>query len=186
MAPKTETAGLATVEGEAQGMAAIEPTPELLQQAYDAIINGTLPPEVGDPAITANLILERIRQGTLEDSMRPTEKLASLREYLDAPTIFLGFHLNPSTYEDKDADEDENGRTKPAVYAVIRVADPASGEEETVQFGGQNVLVQLVKAWEERKFPFVATLQGARTGSGYTTYWLRDPNAAGEPKKRGR
>lgn len=46
-----------------------------------------------------------------------------------------------------------------------------------MQFGGVNVLMQLVKAWEEKKYPFLATLTGAKTGQGYTTFWLRSPDA---------
>ena len=156
---------------DAGGMAAIEPTAELVRMAYDAIQNGTLPPEVGDPNVTQRLILQRIRQGTFEQSLEPTSGLVSLREWIDRPAIYQGFHFNPSSFRGN-----EDNASPSSVYAVIEVADLETGEAETVQFGGVNVLMQLVKAWEERKFPFVATLVGSKTGQGYTTFWLRDPD----------
>ena len=78
----------------AAGMAAIEPTAELVAMAYDAIQNGTLPPEVGDPKITAQLILQRIREGTLEESLNPAVSLPNLQNYRDKPMVFVGFHFN--------------------------------------------------------------------------------------------
>lgn len=153
-----------------QGMAAIEPTAELVAQAYDAIQAGTLPPEVGDPKITAQLILQRIREGTLEESLDPALSLPSLRDYEGIPLVYCGFHFNPSTFRNA-----EDNASPSSVYAIVEVADPDTFETRLCQFGGVNVLMQLVKAWEEKKFPFLARLESTKTGQGYTTYWLRRP-----------
>src|ERR1035437_1027439 len=157
----------------AAGMAAIEPTAELVAMAYDAIQNGTLPPEVGDPKITAQLILQRIREGTLEESLNPAVSLPNLQDYRDKPMVFVGFHFNPSAFRDAT-----DSASPSSVYAILELADPETWETFLVQFGGVNVLMQLVKAWEEGKFPFRATLTGAKTGQGYTTFWLRSSEAA--------
>ena len=162
-------------EAELAGVAAIEPTPELVSQAYAAVIEKTLPPEVGDPAISVRMILERIKSGTLDESMSPAAKLPAWRDlFLDRVVVVYGFHMNKSTFED------EEGRK--GVYAVAEVAPLApvagidAGTMTTVQTGGQNVLMQLVKAWEERRFPFKAVLVSVGTGQpGRETLWLRTP-----------
>lgn len=160
-------------ERQPEGMAAIEPTPEIVKQAYDAIMNGDLPPEIGDPAITARMIQERVRQGTFDQSMDPARKLPAWADkYLDRVVVVYGFHLNPSTIENPD----DPGRKR--VYAVCEVTSPSTGEFETVSCGGDNVLVQLVKAWEEKRFPFQAVLTGTKTARGYTTLWLKRPEGA--------
>lgn len=158
---------------EPTGMAAIKPTAELVQQAKQAIMAGELPPEVGDPQITQRLILQRIADGTFEESLEPTASLPSLQAYAGEPVVFHGFHLNPSAFRESDSSSPS------AVYAVIEVSDPATGEQDVVQFGGVNVLMQLVKAWEEEKYPFRAVLTPQRTGQGYTTFWLRYPGSEG-------
>ena len=164
----SQTTDLAELERDASGMAAIEPTPELLEQAYAAILDGEIPPEVGDPRITARMILERIKSGTLEESMNPAEKLPAWADlFMETPVAVYGFHLTPSTVEKKD-----DGSAS-SVYAVVSIAEMGTGEEHTVSCGGQNVLVQLIKAWEERAFPFVAVLTGTKTGQGFTTLWLK-------------
>lgn len=170
-----EQSGMDLASREAAGMAAIEPTPELIALAYDAIQHGTLPPEVGDPKITASLILQRIREGTFEESLDPTQSLRSLRDFVDTPMIYVGFHLNPSSFRDA-----KDNASPSSVYAVVEVADPETFETELTQFGGVNVLMQLIKAWEEQKFPFQATLVGAKTGQNFTTYWLRRPGETSE------
>jgi hypothetical protein len=158
---------------EPSGMAKIPATPELLAQVRRAIDGEGLPPAVGDPEIMARLIRERIRQGTFDESLNPAEKLPALADdYLDRVIVFYGFHMNASTIKDPDQPE------KKGVYAVVEVALPGSGEIETRSCGGANVLEQLVKAWEEDRFPFQAVLTGTKTGSGYTTYWLKRPEGA--------
>ena len=171
---KTQTGASTDLAKPAAGMAAIEPTPELVALAYDAIQNGTLPPEVGDPKITAQLIMQRIREGTLEESLDPAVSLPNLQDYQDKPMAYVGFHFNPSAFRDA-----QDNASPSSVYAIIELADPATWETTLVQFGGVNVLMQLVKAWEEKKFPFVATLTGAKTGQGYTTFGLRRPEQTG-------
>lgn len=158
--------------GELEGIAAIEPTPELVEQAYRAIMDKTLPPEIGDPAIVARNIQERIRRGTFDESLEPTASLPAWRElYLDEVVVVYGFHMNKSTIE--------NERGELGVYAVVEVAKVGTGELVTVQTGGQNVLMQLVKAWEERRYPFQAVLIEVGTGTaGRRTQWLKRPEAA--------
>lgn len=162
---------IATQSG-AAGMAAIEPTKELVEQAYTAILGGGLPPEVGDPEITRKMILTRIAEGTFEESLDPSASLPSLQAYAGEPVLFRGFHLNPSSFKETEG--------APDAYAVIEISNPATGEEDLVQFGGGNVLMQLIKAWEEGKFPFTAVLTPQKTGQGYTTFWLRWPETKEE------
>jgi hypothetical protein len=158
---------------EPTAMAAIPATPALLQQVRDAIDGKGLPPEVGDPEIMARLIRERIRTGTFDDSMSPSAKLpAWADEYLDRLVVVYGFHMNPSTIENPD------DPARKGVYAVVEVGLPGTGEIVTVSCGGGNVLEQLVKAWEEGRFPFQAVLTGTKTSRGYTTLWLKRPEGA--------
>lgn len=161
-------------EQEATGLAKIEATPELLQQAYEAIMEGKLPPEIGDPNITSRLILERIRLGTLDESLDPIESLPNwAREYEDVSVAIFGFHLNPSGFEREEYALDEDGNERRDSYAVCEIAPVDTGEIVTVQTGGKNVLVQLVKAWEEDRFPFTAKLVKRKTSTpGRHTLWL--------------
>jgi hypothetical protein len=169
---ETESASteLAPWDEPPRGLAAIEPTPELVEQAYNAIINKELPPEIGDPEITARLIMERIKAGTFDESMDPRESLASWsKEYAEQPVTVIGFHLNPSTFENEEGEK--------GVYAVVELM-VEGGELVTVSCGGGNVLMQLVKAWEENRYPFVCQLTGKATSTpGRKTYWLRTPGA---------
>jgi len=155
------------------GMAAIEPTPELLEQVYAAIIDGDLPPEAGDPGITSRMILQRIKDGTLEESLGPSESLPQWPR--DTDVTVLGFHLNSSSFKDEDG-------SVSSVYAVVELVH-ADGTLEMVQCGGSKVLVQLVKAWEQQAFPFQCRLEGTKTGQGYTTLCLREP---GQAKAKGK
>lgn len=155
-----------------RGMAALEITDELIQQAYDAIELGALPPEVGDPKVTANMIARRIREGTLDASMDPAESLPAWRDlYLDRPVAIYGFHLNPSTIKDSPI----------GAYAVVELAatdGDDAGDIVTVSCGGRNVLMQLVKALEEKRYPFVGQLTANKTGAGYDALWIKRPEAA--------
>jgi hypothetical protein len=148
-------------------MAAIEPTAELVRQAYAAIQDGEMPPEIGDPEVISRAIQERIKAGTFDQSLNPTEQLTGWADdYLDKQVTVLGFHLNRSTFVNQ-TDPDKKG-----VYAAVELINP-DGQIVTVGCGGNNVLIQLVKAWEERRFPFSAALVSTSTGSGNTTYWLK-------------
>lgn len=156
----------------ATGLARIEPTAELLEKARRAILDDEAPPEIGDPNITARLITQRILDGTLEDSMRAAEKLDAWQDVaLDRQVVVRGFHLNPSSFET----EHEDGRTTKGVYAVVEIAD-GTGAIQPVTVGGKNVLAQLVKAWEEGAFPFVAVLTAVSTSTaGRKTLYLKRP-----------
>lgn len=170
---KDATSAELTVPGDAPQM--IAPTPELLDAAYNAVLNAELPPEVGDPAITARAIQERIRHGSLDDSMSPAEKLDNWADTFEGQTVYVcSFHLNRSTFEIQEGPN----KGKKGVYAVVELMDPDS-ELHTVQVGAANVLTQLVKAWEEKRYPFPAVLEVRETGTpGRTTQWLRTPEAA--------
>lgn len=172
-----QKAELATV-GNAPAM--IQPTQELVARAYDAIHNANVPPEVGDPAITARAIQERIKSGTLEQSMQAAESLPSLGEKYEGQKIAVcAFHLLPSSFEIQEG----SNKGKKGVYAVVEVMTQ-DGELDTVQTGAGNILTQLVKAWEESldgrsRFPFTCVVEVKPTGTpGRSTQWLRAPAAA--------
>lgn len=170
------------------GLAVIEPTPKLVAQVYRAIIEGEVPPEIGDPGITAKAIQWRVAQGTFDDSMDWQSQLPPLAETavyphpslektkVSGPMLFHGFHLNPSTIENPEGDK--------GVYAVVDATDLATGERDTYSAGGGNVLVQLAKAWEEGKYPFEGVFAVATTGQGRSTHWLkRGLSEAGTPEE---
>lgn len=149
-------------EGELPAM--IEPTAELIAQAYRALDTGQLPPEVGDPAVTARLIRERIRRGTLADALAPASNLPSWgKDYANEPVVVHAFHLNPSQIEESPI----------GVYGVVELGIPETGELVTVTCGGGNVLEVLIKAWAEQAFPFRCKLVPVRTSGGFTTYRLQ-------------
>lgn len=122
----------------------IVPSEQLVRRAYAAIIDGTEPPEIGDPEITNRAILEEIVAADSFEAVFQAQSLPSWSEaYLDRDVTVLGFHLNPSSFDQGSA-----------VYAVVEIADPEdAGELKRVTIGGQKVLVQLVKAWENKWFP---------------------------------
>jgi hypothetical protein len=153
----------------------IVPTEQLVAQAFDAVLNANVPPEVGDPAITARAIQERIMQGTLEQSLQPAESLPSLGELFGGQTVaFCSFHLLSSSFEIQEGPN----KGKKGVYAVVELMTQ-DAELVTVQTGAQNILTQLVKAWQEGMFPFTATVEIKPTGTpGRTTQWLRAPGTA--------
>lgn len=159
----------------ATGLALIEPTPELVEVAKRSIIDKEPPPEIGDPNITARLILERIAAGTLEDSMSPADSLPAWGEaYRDVPVVVRGFHFNPSTIEVAEGPN----KGKKGVYAVVELMTVEDAEIVTVQVGSDTVCMQLVKAWEEGAFPFTAVLTARSTGqAGREVYYLEKPGA---------
>lgn len=176
MAPNATSQELEqTTDQDAPLPAMIPATKETVALAYNAIENAEVPPEVGDPSVTARAIRERIRQGSLDASMSPAESLPNWADnYADQPVIVYSFHLNKSAFEISEGDN----KGKKGVYAVVEIGDP-SGELRSVQTGSQNVLTQLVKAWEEGRYPFKAVLEVKPTGTpGRTVQWLRNPEAA--------
>lgn len=151
------------------------PTAQQLQQARAAVLDAELPPQMEDPASIARAIQERIFAGTLDDSMQALESLPAWGdEYLGQKVIVGAFKLLRSSF---DIQEGPN-KGKRGVYAVVDLMT-ADGELVLVQTGGANVLAQLVKAWEEGRYPFPAVLEASDTGTpGRQTYWLRTPEAA--------
>ena len=149
------------------GMAMIDPTPELVAQVRAAILDGELPPEIGDPNIVARAIRARILDGSFEEALAPAQQLAGWRDaYLDEDVTVFGFHLNRSSKGDADG-------SGIAAYAVVELMVTDTGEIDTVQTGGGNVLAQLVKAWEARAFPFRCRMIAKPTGTaGRSTFWL--------------
>ncbi len=132
----------------------VSPTKALVAQAYAAILDGTAPPEIGDPEITNRAILEDIIAADSFDAVFQAQSLPSWSEaYLDTDVTVLGFHLNPSSFEGGSA-----------VYAVVELADPKdAGEIKRVTVGGQKVLVQLLKGWEQGWFPIRVKLTSKDT-----------------------
>jgi len=100
--------------------------------------------------------------------------IATLVAVFGGETVaFLAFHLIPSSFEIQEGPN----KGKKGVYAVVEVMTQ-DAEIVTVQTGAQNILTQLVKAWEEGKFPFTATVEIKQTGTaGRSTQWLRSPDA---------
>ena len=138
-----------------------EPTSEVLEQAYRAVMDGDLPPEVGDPAVTARAIQERIRQADSFDAAFKPQDLPKWRSLMDEPVTVGGFHLNPSSF-DKGS----------AVYAVVELRREGEDDFSPYQVGGGNVLTQLLKAWEQGWFPFRGKLIGRKTAQDFETYWI--------------
>lgn len=161
----------------------IAPTAEGIAAAYNAIENAEVPPEVGDPQVTARAIRDRIRAGSLADSMSPAESLPSWGDTLAGEKVIVySFHLNRSAFEIAEGPN----KGKKGVYAVVELGTP-DGELITVQTGSQNVLTQLVKAWEERRFPFPAVIDVKATGQpGRTVQWLVDPAAYEAQQAKGK
>jgi len=147
----------------------IEATPDLVEQAYAAIIEGELPPEVGDPEVTRRAIQERIKTADSFDDVFAPQSLTPWTQYAGEIVTVYGFHLNPSSFRDGA----ENGGS--AVYAVVEISRTGDVDDaEPVSTGGGNVLLQLVKAWEKGWFPFKATL-AVRPGStpGREVHWIQ-------------
>jgi hypothetical protein len=152
-----------------------EPTVELVAMARSAI-DGVLPDgaigqgEIGDPEITARQIREEIRKAGSFDEAFGVQKLPAWQDIAGEPVRVHGFHLNPSTVNDRD-----NGG--PAAYAVVQMTRLATGELEVRQCGGGNVLEQLVWAWEHKTFPMIVKLTSTSTKSGNTVLRLEKVEA---------
>lgn len=138
-----------------------EPTPDLMEQAYSAVINGTEPPEAGDPTITAQAIQERIRQSDTFDAVFKPQSLPKWSDLIGEVVTIGGFHLNPSTFEKGSS-----------VYAIVSLRREGDDDFAPYQCGGGNVLTQLLKAWEQSWFPFQGALTSRKTGQGHDTYWI--------------
>lgn len=138
-----------------------EPTPELMEMAYAAVMDGTMPPEVGDPAITTRAIQERIRATDKFDEAFKPQSLTPWNELLGEVVTVGGFHLNPSTLEGQSA-----------VYAVVSLRREGEDDFKPYSCGGGNVLTQLLKAWEQGWFPFQGVLVSRKTSQNYDTYWI--------------
>lgn len=136
-----------------------EPTQQVLDQVYEAIIYGGEIPEVGDPEITAQAIQERIRSSESFDEVFKPQQLPKWSELMGEVVTIGGFHLNPSRFEKGSS-----------VYAVVALKRDGEDDFSPYQCGGGNVLTQLVKAWEQGWFPFKAALVGRKTGQDYTTF----------------
>ena len=151
------------------------PTPELVEAFYAAVMDAELPPQLDDPAVIARAIQERIRRGTLAASMEALEGLPSWGDdFGNVPVTVVAFKLNRSAF----AIQEGPLKGKHGVYAVVEIVD-GNGEEQLVSCGSTNVLTQLVKAFEEQRFPFQAVLDVQPTGTpGRSVQWLRTPAAA--------
>ena len=163
MANETDVATIAGAE-----LAPGAASPEHLQMAYAAILDGVPLPATVDPEVMSRAIIERIMHAeTFDEVFRPQELEAWREAYLDVPVKVKGFHLNASGF-------DESGS---AVYAVVDLVTP-DGELDTVTCGGRNVLVQLVKALEKGWLDRPVKMVERPTASGFKTLWLVSPDAA--------
>lgn len=146
-------AELATVDG-ARPMP--EPRSQVIQQAYEAILNGTPPPEIGDPEITTRAILDEVIAADTLDGVLQAQSLPNWNEYAGGEVVTVGgFHLNPSAFE--------GGAS---VYAVVELLEPddvGAVKLTRVTVGGQKVLVQLIKLWELGAFPIRVRLSEKQT-----------------------
>ena len=130
-------------------------TPEQIEQARAAILDGAAIPDFGDPELVSRAIVERLLgSDTFEQAFKPQE-LESWQEYLGVPFLVRDFHLNRTRFEDRP-------EGAPSVYAVCTL-ERLDGEEPavvTVTTGGQNVLAQLLlileKGWWDNPVKMIA------------------------------
>ena len=150
------------------------PSKQAVDAAYAAVIDAEMPPQIEDPAGIARAIQERIRQGTLAQSMEALESLPSWGDsFPNEKVIVHSFKLLPSAFVIQEGPN----KGKKGVYAVVELMT-ADGELTLVQTGAGNVLTQLVKTWEESRFPLSCVLEVKDTATpGRTVQWLRNPEA---------
>lgn len=137
-----------------------EPTAELAALLYDAILNGTDLPAVGDPELVNRQILQEIiaaAEAGNFDKVFQAQSLPNWNEWVgDQTVIVYGFHTNPSRFEGGSS-----------AYAVVEIGYPdGAGEEQrkSVVTGGQKVLVQLVSLWQHKMLPAKVKLTEKATG----------------------
>ena len=138
-----------------------KPTKDLAEQLYDAILNGTTLPSVGDPELMNRMILEETiaaaHSGNIERVFQ-AQTLESWNQFAgDEPVIVYSFHTNASKFEGG-----------PSCYAVCEIGYPDSdGVEQRAQVtvGGQKVMVQLVALWENYLLPAKVRLTEKATGT---------------------
>lgn len=145
-------------------------SPEQIQLAYRAILDGDVIPEVGDPEVISRAVMERIMAAeTFEDTFAP-QKLEGWKAFIDVPVFVRDFHLNKSGFERADGGS--------SVFAVVDLARadgnnwPDGHETITVTCGGRNVLMQLVKALEKGWLDRAVKLTSRPTSEGYNVLWL--------------
>lgn len=130
--------------------------------AWEWLLGGVVPGERPDSRLVQDEILKAIREaGSLAETYELGDRKLATWEALEGrPVRVDGFHLNPSAFGDKP-------------YAVVSVVDVETGEASTVGCGGENVLGQLIKAYERDEIPFTCALTVRETASKRRTYWLQ-------------
>jgi hypothetical protein len=139
-----------------------QPSPEEMEMAWDAVLNGKPLPEMGDPEITARAIKERIKDADSFDEVFKSQDLPKWSDLIGEVVTIGGFHLNPSSFEKGSS-----------VYAVVELRREGEDDFHPYQCGGENVLMQLLKALEQQWFPFNGALIGKDTRQGHTTYYIQ-------------
>lgn len=149
-----------------ESVALIKATPEELQQAYRAVLEGDVLPEYADPEAMSLAIAKRIAEAdSWEETFQP-QTLSSWRDAaMGVPVLIKDVHLNRSSFDGQG----------PSVYAVVTISFPDSqGEmhDEMVTCGGRNVLVQLLNHIRFGKTDRLVRLTSKDTASGYDVLWL--------------
>lgn len=136
-------------------------TPEQIEQARAAILDGELIPYTGDPETMSRAIVERILGAETAEEILTPQSLAAWRDYLDHPFTLKTFHLNRSSFEQGSS-----------VYAVCDLVSLDDGAEMQVTCGGRNVLAQMLRLLELGTLPADVKLTSKRTQEGYEALWL--------------
>lgn len=137
------------------------PTPELANQLYDAILNGTDLPTVGDPELVNRQIMQEIIEAANAGDFDRVFQAQTLDNWFsfagDQAVIVYSFHTNPSNFDGGSS-----------CYAVVDIgfAD-SNGEEHRAQVvtGGQKVMIQLVSLWQHGMLPAKVRLTEKATGN---------------------
>lgn len=160
--PKTKEMEATTEEG----TSLVSASPEELKLAYGAVLNGDVLPASADPEVMSQAIAQRIADAeSFDEVFRPQSLPSWGRQFLGIPVRIRDVRLNRST-------KSEDGKSGPSVYAVVDLLVVETGEMVTVQCGGRNVLVQLLKIVEKRWTEQTYRLVSKPTGSGYDVLWL--------------
>lgn len=137
------------------------PSDQLAETLYDAILNGTELPSIGDPELANRQILQEIIEAANSgdfDKVFQAQTLPNWNVFAgDEPVIVYSFHTNPSRFEGGSS-----------CYAVVDLGWPDSNGKErrqAVVTGGQKVLVQLVSLWQHDMLPAKVRLTTKDTGN---------------------
>ena len=130
-------------------------TPEQIEVAKRAILDGEALPDFGDPELVSRAIVERLLGSQTFEAAFAPQNLEGWQEYLGVPVLVRDFHLNRTRFDDR-------AEGSPSVYAVCDLErldgeDPATLQ---VSVGGMNVLAQLLliveRDWWDKPVKMIA------------------------------